>query len=239
MKKILIPVFGTLGAGVILISGMSQFSSLENPFASSRQLPGHSIAGSQAAAAGSGKTPVPQVKTLGLVAIHYHLYHLNQLASNQIAIWIEDEAGHYVTTLRASSFTAGGGYRMRPEALPDWRKTADWSHASTKQVGKVRMAEQPAGEHVVYWDGTDSGGKAVKSGTYFYKIEGNIYWENRVIFTGKITLGKKQENSTARAHYIPSDAASKGKLLADVHAAFDPGKLITSVNQEAVTTQGS
>lgn len=239
MKKILIPVFGTLGAGVILISGMSHFSSLENPFASSRQLPGHSVAGSQAAASKPGNSLVPQVKTLGLVAINYHLYHLNQLASNQIAIWIEDEAGHYIKTLRASSFTAGGGYRMRPEALPDWRKAAGWSHASAKQIGQVRMAEQPAGEHVVYWDGTDSGGKAVKSGTYVYKIEGNIYWENRVIFTGKITLGKTRDKSDAQAHYTPSGAASKGKLLADVRADFDPGKPITSVNQEAASTQGS
>jgi Predicted periplasmic protein len=240
MKKILIPVFGTLGAGVLLISGIGNFSHMENPFSSSQAKTAQSTSGQHASSAGHNQSPVPDVRTLGLVAIHYHLFHLNQLASNQIAIWIEDEQGHYVTTVRASSFTAGGGYRMRPEALPDWRKSANWSHAPAKQVNKVRMAEQPAGEHTVYWDSTDANGRAVKPGTYFYKIEGNIYWDNRVIFTGKIRLGKTAGKSAAQVRFIPTGAESKGKLLADVNAEFDPGKPITSVKQEIVTnTQGS
>ncbi|MCQ2009921.1 MAG: DUF2271 domain-containing protein [Sporolactobacillus sp.] len=237
-KKILAPVIGTLGAGVIIVSGMSQFAHADNPFSLSQ--PSSDSSTSSVSSSDTSAVHVPDVKTLGLVAINYRLFHLDQLASNQIAFWIEDEKGHYVKTLRASSFTAGGGYKMRAEALPEWRKASNWAHASKSEVNQVKLPEQDAGNHTVYWDCTDAAGKAVKPGTYVYKAEGNIYWQNRVVFTGKITIGKDNTQSTAQAVYKPSGAKSHGVLLDHVRAGFNTGKSIASVKQDPTTsTQGS
>lgn len=238
MKKILAPVVGTLGAGVIILSGMSHFAHADNPFSLSQSSSNASSSSTQKQA--NSAVHSPDVKTLGLVAINYRLFHLDQLASNQIAFWIEDEQGNYVKTLRASSFTAGGGYKMRSEALPEWRKASNWAHASKAEVNQVKLPEQAAGTHTVYWDCTDASGKAVKPGTYVFKVEGNIYWQNRVVFTGKITIGKGNAQSTAQVAYKPAGAKSHGLLLENVHAGFDSGKSIASVKQDSTTnTQGS
>ncbi|WP_028982898.1 DUF2271 domain-containing protein [Sporolactobacillus terrae] len=238
MKKVLAPVVGTLGAGVIVLSGMSHFAHADNPFSYTQ--PSKPAASSATSQQNGSSQQAPDVKTLGLVSISYRLSHLDQLASNQIAFWIEDENGNYVKTLRASSFTAGGGYKMRPESLPEWRKSADWAHASQAEINQVKLPEQSAGSHTVYWDCTDAAGKAVKSGTYIYKAEGNIYWQNRVVFTGKITIGKKNADTAAQAVYKPAGAKSHGTLLENVQANFDSGKRIASVHQDPTTSsQGS
>ncbi|MCO7175141.1 DUF2271 domain-containing protein [Sporolactobacillus kofuensis] len=240
MKKILAPVVGTLGAGVIILSGISNFTDADNPFSSSYSSSASDASPLTTPSSKTNTTNIPDVKTLGLVAINYKLFHLDQLASNQIAFWIEDDQGHYVKTLRASSFTAGGGYKIRPDALPEWRKISNWSKASKAEVERVKLPEQGTGNHVIYWDCTDASGKAVKPGTYIYKAEGNIYWQNRVIFTGKLTIGKKNAKSTAQVVYKPADARSHGVLLENVHAGFDSGKSIAAVKQDPATrTQGS
>ncbi|MBP3039159.1 DUF2271 domain-containing protein [Bacillaceae bacterium Marseille-Q3522] len=239
-KKVLIPVVGTIGTGVIIISGMSNFAHADNPFSASQP---NSSSASNTASSGTA-TPVapsnPEVTTPGLVDIHYQLYHLDRLASNQIAIWIEDSNRNYIKTLRASSFTANGGYRMRPESLPEWREAADWEHSSADQVQMVSLPEQESGMHVAYWDCTDDSGQPVQPGTYVYKIEGNIRWENRVIYSGEITVGSEANRTDAQAQFLPETAASEGTLLESVSAGFEPGKSIASVEQEPVTnTRGS
>ncbi|AJY74699.1 DUF2271 domain-containing protein [Paenibacillus beijingensis] len=237
MKKVLIPVVGTVGAGVIIISGMSNFAYTDNPFSASPSPSGIAASAHETAGTSSG---IPEVKTLGLVDIRYQLNHLNQLASNQIAIWIEDQSGNYVTTLRASSFTAGGGYRKRPESLPEWRKAANWEQASEAEIERVSLPQQEPGEHVLYWNCTDDSGRAVEPGTYVYKVEGNIFWENRVLYTGEIAVGTDPSESTANADYIPASAESEGTLLEHVSSVFKPGVSIASVDQEPLTvTRGS
>ncbi|MGP7816568.1 DUF2271 domain-containing protein [Niallia sp. 01092] len=235
IKKVLIPVVGTLGTGVIIISGMSHFAQADNPFSASQ--PNSSTASNTAS---SGVSINPEVTTLGLVDIHYQLYHLNRLASNQIAIWIEDNNGNYIKTLRASSFTANGGYKKRPESHPEWREAANLENASEEEIQRVSLPEQETGMHVVYWDCTDASGQPVQPGTYVYKIEGNILWENRVIYSGEISVGSEQNQKDATAEYIPENAKSEGTLLESVSAGFAPGKSIASVEQETITnTRGS
>ena len=41
-------------------------------------------------------------------------------ATNQFAVWVEDSQGNLLQTLYATRFTAGGGYRDRPDAIPQW-----------------------------------------------------------------------------------------------------------------------
>lgn len=235
MKKVLVPVVGTLGASVIVISGISNFSHSE-PYPLSSIGNQHSAVAQTDRPDQSTSKQNEQAETLGLVNIQYRLYHRPTIASNQIAIWIEDENHQYVKTLYASSFTAEGGYTSRPESLPEWRKSANWSHASKEEIERVSLPMQKPGMHSVYWDCTDQIGKSVKPGTYIFNVEGNIYWSNRVIYSGKIVVGEQEQTGTASPTYLPSESAKQnGTLLEQVSAKFLPGKTLDNVSQEVVT----
>ena len=61
----------------------------------------------------------------GVVTISYDLSHPHWIASNQIAVWIEDDHGVYVTTVFATDFTARRkGYIKRPQSCPEWVKAS-------------------------------------------------------------------------------------------------------------------
>ncbi|MEV0826196.1 DUF2271 domain-containing protein [Nonomuraea rubra] len=172
-------------------------------------------------------------RTLGLVRVDYRLTRLPQHASNQLAVWIEDEDGGYVRTLFATSYTANGGYVRRPMSLPLWREKSSWATATEAEVQSASRPAQESGPHSLYWDGTDRNGRPVPAGTYVYRVEGNLLWENRVLFTGAITLGEAADSSVARAEYLPEAARAAGELVADVRAAFLPGE---PLDPSAVTT---
>ncbi|WP_141433394.1 DUF2271 domain-containing protein [Bacillus sp. 03113] len=234
MKKVLIPVVGTLGASVIVISGISNFIETDQqPSALVHQVPSTT---KKVKMKSDSPVHTEQENTLGLVSINYNLHHLSRLASNQIAIWIEDEQGNYVKSLFATSFTANGGYEKRPESLPEWRKAANWEKAPKELVNKVSHPQQEAGDHTVYWDCTDDSGSSVPNGIYVFKIEGNIEWENRVIYSGKINIGDEKSKSSASAAYIPASAKEKGTLVEHVSADFLPGETMVA-SKEEVTTQ--
>jgi hypothetical protein len=158
----------------------------------------------------------------GKVSITYTLKQGQKRASNQIAVWIEDEKGNYVKSIFATRFTANGGYKSREQALPDWRKASDWGNAPQSEVDAVSGATQSQGVTELVWDCTDRKGNPVAPGTYTYKIEGNIAWENRVIWQGKITVGGQKNASTAEATFTPPDAAEKGNIVEDVKAVYEP-----------------
>jgi hypothetical protein len=181
-----------------------------------------------AVAAPAPGRPVPAeeraAETLGLVRVDYRLTRLPQHASNQLAVWIEDADGRYVRTLFATSYTANGGYARRPMSLPLWREKASWEAATEAEVQSASRPAQESGAHSLYWDGTDRNGRPVPAGTYLYRVEGNLLWENRVLFTGSITLGEAADSSAARAEYLPEAARAEGEMIADVRAAFLPGE---------------
>jgi hypothetical protein len=158
----------------------------------------------------------------GSVDIRYVLFRIPKIASNQLAVWIEDGEGSYLKTVYAARFTAGGGFRRRPHALPEWVRVSNWENASASEVAAVSGATQKPGEQHLVWDCTDGNGYPVPAGTYVYKIEGNIYWENRVIWQGRIEVGEVKNSSIAQASYFPAGAAEKGVLLEDVRAVFTP-----------------
>jgi hypothetical protein len=158
----------------------------------------------------------------GQVTITYVLHKIPKIASNQIAVWVEDESGNYVKTLFATRFTAGGGYKRRPVALPQWVNVADWPNASKAEVDAVSGATQKAGSIELVWDCTGRDGKPVVPGTYVYKIEGNIYWDNRVLWMGRIAVGGAPGTSQAEATYLPPDGAEKEVLLEMVKAVYKP-----------------
>ena len=115
------------------------------------------------------------------------------IASSQYAIWIEDEAGRLVRTLYATSFTAKGGYEYRKEALPVWVGKAKPQAMSSIQVDAITGATPQNGLLTYQWDGTDHQGNHVPAGKYTFFVEGTLYWESRVIYSGeRIGLGRPE-----------------------------------------------
>ena len=158
----------------------------------------------------------------GRVTITYVLHKIPKIASNQIAVWVEDDSGNYVKTLFATRFTAGGGYKRRPQALPQWVNVSDWPNTPKAEVDAVSGATQKAGSIELVWDCTGRDGKPVAPGTYVYKIEGNIQWDNRVLWMGRISVGGAPGASQAEATYLPPDGAEKEVLLETVKAVYKP-----------------
>ncbi len=152
------------------------------------------------------------------VEISYFLHLQPRMASNQFAVWIEDEDGNYIATVFATRYTAKGGYEHRPISLPQWREASDWDRASPRYVDAVSGATPLSGKHTAIWDCTDDQGRPVAPGTYIYKVEGNIFWENMVIWRGEIKIGGPPDQSEAEPEYLPERAYRKGILLDDVRA---------------------
>lgn len=165
---------------------------------------------------------ISSAKGPGSVKIQYNLSNIPKLASNQLAVWIEDENGNYVRSIYATKFIATGGYKERYQAMPEWIKKSNWKNASQSEVDAVSGATQKPGLINLIWDCTDKNGKAVKQGKYFYFVEGNIYWENRVIWKGEIQVGNQKNQSSAVAQYIPKNAKNQGDLIENVSAVFTP-----------------
>lgn len=119
------------------------------------------------------------------------------IASSQYAIWIENETGKLVRTLYVTSFTAKGGYEYRKDAVPVWVSKAKPQVLSSTQIDAITGATPRNGVVTYQWDGTDDNGNRVPVGTYRFFIEGTLYWENRVVYTGKLEWGGKGQD------YIP------------------------------------
>ncbi len=160
----------------------------------------------------------------GVVTVSYTLSRKQGWASNQIAVWIEDDKGNFVKTLFATNYMAKRkGFKARPMMCPEWVKAADLHNLPQAQIDAVSGPTQKPGNISLEWDCTDAKGNPVAPGVYVYKIEGSIYWENRVLWTGKISVGNKPDSSAAAAVYTPETAPKKGQILADVAAKFTPG----------------
>lgn len=80
-------------------------------------------------------------------------------ASNQFAVWIEDDAGKLVKTLAATNFTAKGGYKIRKDSIPTWVAKANPAAMTVGEVEAVSRATPQAGKIAYTWDGTDMTGK--------------------------------------------------------------------------------
>jgi hypothetical protein len=158
----------------------------------------------------------------GTVTVIYTLHRLPRIASNQLAVWIEDAEGRYVRTLFATDFMARRqGFRRRPQACPAWVQASGLELWSREAIDAVSGATQKAGSISLDWDCTGQDGRAVLPGTYLYKVEGNIFWDKRVLWTGRIQVGGLPADSAATAEYLPdASAAQEGRLVEEVAARF-------------------
>ena len=63
------------------------------------------------------------------------------IASNQLAVWVEDEEGAVVKTLLVTDFTAGRrGYRNRTMSLPVWVASADPESMTNQEIDVLSAA---------------------------------------------------------------------------------------------------
>ncbi len=161
----------------------------------------------------------------GTVTISYTLIHLNKIASNQVAVWIEDGQGKLVRTIFATNFMAKRkGFINRPDCCPEWLKAAGAASMTQAELDAVSGATQKAGKITLTWDCTDSKGNPVPAGAYLYKVEGNIFWAQRVVWTGGIIVGSEKNSSAAAPLFMPDPANTNPTVLSEVAAAFTPAQ---------------
>lgn len=168
---------------------------------------------------------VRAAEATGRVTISYTLTRLSRIASNQLAIWIEDADGRYVRTLFVTDFTGRrAGWKRRPQTLPTWLQMAGVKEARQSDIDSISAATPASGGHTAVWDLEDRHGKAVAPGTYRYRIEANISWENTAMWTGTIEVGGGRTTSRAGVVYTPRDAEKLGTLISEVSALYEPAR---------------
>lgn len=158
----------------------------------------------------------------GKVEIYFTYKRLLRIASNQFAVWIEGEDGSYIRSLYATKFTASGGYKRRENSLPEWVDASHWEEAESAEVDAVSGPTKKPGDITIVWDCKDRESRPVSPGTYVYKVEGSLYWEKRMIWTGKIEVGDKETSSSAEVTYIPEQAKKIKPMIDSVSAQYIP-----------------
>lgn len=159
----------------------------------------------------------------GTVTLNYDLSRIPSIASNQVAVWIEDSQGKFVKTLFVTWFTGKGGYEKRPDCLPLWRQAAGVEGPPTPEVDAVTKATPQPGKHSLVWDCTDRAGNPVPDGKYVYKVEGTLFWTKEMLWTGNITIGSAADASRAAVRYLPAEAdVGDSQLVTNVSATFAP-----------------
>ena len=136
--------------------------------------------------------------TISRVDITFQYQRASTHASNQIAIWVEDENSKLVKTILVTNFTAGRrGYRNREDSLYNWVKAANPDDMSDVEIDAISSATPSEGELTYSWDLTDENGNRVPDGEYTIKLEGTLYWESNVLYTAKVNMLKTQDGDIA------------------------------------------
>lgn len=175
-----------------------------------------------AAAAAIALTAVARLDARELT-LELEFQRINRIASNQLAVWIEDSSGGHVRTLFVTDFTARKeGYRRRPAALPLWVRAFDPAARSRSEVDAVSRATPRSGRIRVVWDGTDEKGRKVAPGSYRLHIEGNIFWESMVYYSIPVDIGQAPFSFEASPASESSDASVDIPLIRDVRVSYRP-----------------
>jgi hypothetical protein len=138
-------------------------------------------------------------------------------ASNQFAVWIEDNNGQHIKTLYATRWTANGGWRRRDTSIPVWVRQSDLANMSRSQIDTISGATPRGTVSLSYlWDGTNTQGITVPAGNYVIFLEGTLRWENQVLFQAPITIGLGNVNAVVNYHYT-GDSTVERSMIADVN----------------------
>jgi hypothetical protein len=147
----------------------------------------------------------PRVR--GEVVVSFDYARQSGHASNQFAVWIEDENGKFIKTLYATRFTAAGGYEIRPDSIPVWVERSGLASLSDARADAVSGATPQSGRLEYVWDLTDENGAAPDVAHYLFFVEGSLRWKNRVLYSGEIDLdsGDSVVEPQAEFYYAASD----------------------------------
>lgn len=126
-------------------------------------------------------------KAITGVEISFDFSRMSTGASDQTAVWVEDEDGKIIKTIYVSGFTgAGRGYLTRKDAVPHWVAAADPDKLSDEQIDAVSSATLQSGRQSFVWDLTDDRGSADSRGKYTVKVEGTLFWSSNVVYSGTV-----------------------------------------------------
>ena len=139
------------------------------------------------------------------------------IASNQLAVWVEDADGTVVRTLLATDFTAGRrGYRNRTMSLPVWVAAADPESMTDEEIDTVSGATPGQGELVYVWDFTNQLGERVLDGIYTVHVEGTFYWESDVLYTAAIDTTNPGNDIPVEMERTAPDTHENENMISDV-----------------------
>ncbi len=179
-----------------------------------------------ACAAGGGSIPAAK----GPLVITFDFARQSGYASNQFAVWIEDDSGSFVRTLYATHFTANGGYKNRPDSIPRWVERSGL--AEKEKADAATGATPKSGSLSFGWDLTDENGTAVQPGVYRFFVEGSLRWKNRVLYSGTVTVGDSFDYTvSAESEFIYegsedqpalTEASPENGMIGEVTAVYTP-----------------
>ncbi len=151
------------------------------------------------------------------IEISFMFNRMPTIASNQFAVWIENSNGEMIQTLYVTDFTAKRrGYEKREMSLSSWVSAADPAGMNDEELDTVSGATPASGQQRFIWDLTDMKGNRVPDGIYTVKIEGSLYWEESILYSAEIDLGKEY-SETADVQISPNtENHENGTMLQDV-----------------------
>lgn len=124
-------------------------------------------------------------KSGSVVEVSFDYTKMKGFATNQFAIWVEDDSGNFVKTLYVTKFTAKKGYKNRPDALPEWVVKAN---PAKNGVDAASGSTPKAGSLSYTWNLTDATGKTVKAGNYRICFEATLFWEKQITAFSTVTV---------------------------------------------------
>ena len=157
------------------------------------------------------------------IEISFVFNRMPTIASNQFAAWIENSDGEVIRTLYVTDFTAKRrGYEKRNMSLPSWVSAADPAGMTDEELDTVSGATPASGQQKFVWNLTDVKGNQVPDGIYTVKIEGSLYWEDNILYTAEIDLGK-EHSGTVDVQITPNTENHENEtMLQDVEVKTMP-----------------
>ena len=147
------------------------------------------------------------------VSVTFDTQHQNTLASNQYAIWVENADGNLIRTLYVSDFTGNRrGYERRKDALNHWVTKADPSDLTDKQMDAVSGPTPEDGSHTFTWDLKDNDGNQVPAGIYRIRVEGTLYWQSNVVYTGSFDTENPGKTEVSEERSEPDNHANEAMI---------------------------
>lgn len=165
---------------------------------------------------------VAESRALGKIEISFDYNRVQKdYANNQFAVWLEDAEDRLVKTLFVTQFTATKGWKKRKEALPVWREKVKAAGLQRVEVEAISGATPKAGPLQFSWELVSD--TPLAPGVYTYFVECNYYWEDVVLYSGKIRVGDKSDKSSGQAHYSTENAENYS-IIENVRGRYIPAK---------------